>query len=156
LRLELPAGRVALVIEKDGFRPWRQEVTLRAGQLQISARLVPLLPPSPEAGRPGPGAARAGEPVPIGPDVTPPRRVSGDSPVLPEAAKRLKLAGSVLVEFVVDEQGRVASPRIIDSAGQLLDEACLEAVKRWRYEPAKRGGAPVKFVQKAKFTFESR
>ena len=62
----------------------------------------------------------------------------------------------MLLEFVVDEQGRAVDPKVVQSAGGLLDTACLEAIQTWRYEPAVTQGVKVKVAQRAKFTFQTR
>jgi protein TonB len=50
----------------------------------------------------------------------------------------------VLLKVRVTEQGRVEAVQVERSAGHLeLDQAAAEAVQRWRFEPARRSGAPV-------------
>jgi TonB family protein len=59
-----------------------------------------------------------------------------------------------VVEFRVTSDGGVEEPRVLESGGAVLDKACLDAVSRWRYEPATKNGARVKVVQTARFRFE--
>ena len=66
---------------------------------------------------------RAGQFVPFGPDVTPPRRLSGAIPVYPSAALERGLEGSPVVDIWIDEKGNVMDVAILESAGAMLDGA---------------------------------
>jgi TonB family protein len=154
LRLQVPPGRVSLTLEKEGFKPWKRDATVGNRGLTLEARLEPLhVATPPPAPPPTPAGVKTGDLVPLGPDVTAPRKLSGIGPRLPP---KVKLAGSVLVEFVVDENGQVADPKVVESAGEGLDAACVEAVRHWTYEPAVSQGVKVKVLLRAKFTFQSR
>jgi protein TonB len=49
-----------------------------------------------------------------------------------------------MVKAYVTEQGRVEGVQVEQSAGHAdLDRAAVEAVGRWRFEPARRGRQPV-------------
>jgi protein TonB len=50
-----------------------------------------------------------------------------------------------VVEFGVDEGGRVYDPRVVRSSDALFDEPTLEAVRQWRFEPGRRNGRIVRF-----------
>jgi TonB family protein len=54
------------------------------------------------------------------------------------------MSGTVGVEITVTEQGEVQNPRIVESAGEVLDQAVLAAVRNWRYTPAEKNGVKVK------------
>jgi protein TonB len=50
----------------------------------------------------------------------------------------------VIVNVEVDADGRAADVSLSRSSGfPLLDQAALEAVRRWTFEPAREGGFPV-------------
>ena len=50
----------------------------------------------------------------------------------------------MLLKMRITEQGRVEEVQVERSAGHAdLDESAREAVRRWRFEPARRSGAPV-------------
>lgn len=66
-------------------------------------------------------------------------------PVYPFEAAKTGLSGRVQVEFMVDEDGRVVEPRIVDSTDRAFDEATLRAVTKWRFEPGRRAGRIVRF-----------
>lgn len=83
----------------------------------------------------------------------PPRTRSQVAPVYPAAAKASGITGEVLVEFVVDEQGRVIRARVLKSSNSLFDLPTLKAVERWRFEPGKKTGQPVRFRMVAPVVF---
>jgi protein TonB len=84
-----------------------------------------------------------GEFVSLGPDVVPPRRLSGSAPAYPEFARERGMEGSPVVELWINETGDVMDVAIVESAGALLDDAVLQAVTGWRFSPATLGGVPV-------------
>jgi serine/threonine-protein kinase len=156
-RLTLPAGKASISVEKDGFKPWRKDLKLAPGKQEtLEARLEPVpreTPAPPVAATPPP--LRTGDLVPLTPDVTPPKKLSGDSVTLRTKLPK-KFNGSVVVEFIVDEDGKVRDPKVVESAGAAIDAPCLDAVKTWRYEPATLRGTRVKVQQRTRFTFQSR
>jgi TonB family protein len=66
------------------------------------------------------------------------------SPVYPDLAKRMKIAGTVKVEVVIAANGNVKSTKVI-GGHPLLVETSVEAVKKWKYEPS--GGDTVETVE---------
>jgi protein TonB len=88
--------------------------------------------------------------------VRPPRPVSGPSPTYPDRARRLRLEGSVLIEMVVTENGQAEGIRVLESAGAVLDEAVMEAVRQWRFDPASKAGRPVRTRWQYRHTFRPR
>jgi protein TonB len=82
----------------------------------------------------------------------PPRAVKFVRPRYPQQAFDQKLEGTVIVEFVIGVDGRVASPRVIRSV-PLLDAAALEAVRQWLFWPARKRGHPVPAVSRAPVYF---
>jgi protein TonB len=90
------------------------------------------------------GWVQRGDLVEMGPGVTPPRKTSGDAARLPDAARKLRLKGTVTVQLTVTETGEVIDAHVVGSAGEILDQALLDAVRHWRYEPAELNGLKVK------------
>jgi TonB family protein len=56
-------------------------------------------------------------------------------PVYPELARKMNITGSVKVEVVVSPSGTVKEAKVV-GGHPLLANAALEAVKKWRFEPA--------------------
>jgi protein TonB len=65
------------------------------------------------------------------------------SPTYPEAARRMRTAGVVSVEVVVDETGKVISA-VASSGPTALREVAVQAALRARFSPTKLSGQPVK------------
>ncbi|HVZ17948.1 MAG TPA: energy transducer TonB [Terriglobales bacterium] len=64
------------------------------------------------------------------------RRVrSKVAPTYPELAKRMNVSGTVKLQVVVAPNGTVKSAKVIGGHPLLVDPA-VDAVKKWRYEPA--------------------
>jgi len=70
------------------------------------------------------------------------------NPVLPEVARRMGLSGKVRIEVTIAPDGRVKSARAL-GGHPLLVQACLEAVKEWRYD-----AAPEESTQVVEFEFK--
>ena len=64
-------------------------------------------------------------------------------PVYPEIARVSGYEGIVLVSAEILPDGRVGNMRIRKSSGYaILDQSAIEAVKPWKFEPAKKSGNP--------------
>jgi periplasmic protein TonB len=82
----------------------------------------------------------------------PPRPKKIKQPKYPAEAFRRKLSGTVLVRFVVTEEGTVKDARVIRGIPE-FDAAALEATRAWRFEPARKAGQPVEVTIEAPITF---
>ena len=100
----------------------------------------------------GPGVA----PVPVGGDVKAPVLVARVEPEYPEALRRARMEGIVILEAVITASGEVDQVRVLKSAGPLLDRATLEAVRQWRYKPATLNGRAVSVYLTVTVTFGLR
>ncbi len=70
--------------------------------------------------------------------------VSTPRPSYPVRAQRLGIAGRVVVEFTVAEDGSVQDPRIVSAEPPgLFERAVLRGVRRWRFKPRLEQGRPV-------------
>jgi TonB family protein len=74
--------------------------------------------------------------------VTPPQKIKDVKPVYPPLAQEARAKGVVGVEAVLDEAGKITRARVTTSI-PMLDQAALDAVKRWEFSPATVDGAPV-------------
>lgn len=57
------------------------------------------------------------------------------SPVYPELARRMNVAGKVKIEVVISPDGHVKTTRVV-GGHPLLVQACQDAVKEWKFAPA--------------------
>jgi TonB family protein len=77
--------------------------------------------------------------------VQPPKIVKMVQPVYPEIARQGRVEGVVILEAKTDEEGNVVDARILRSI-KVLDQAALDAVKQWKYEPLVIDGKAHKVV----------
>ncbi|MBC7361433.1 MAG: energy transducer TonB [Candidatus Aminicenantes bacterium] len=74
-------------------------------------------------------------------DIKPPRLIKRVDPVYPEEARKKGIEGVVILEVQTDKFGRVARIKVLKSVPE-LDQAAIEAVKQWVYEPVIVNGKP--------------
>ena len=110
---------------------------------------------APPAPPPEPPRARA--PVHLHSGIAAPVKVAGVSPVYPVIAQGARVEGVVILEAVIDAQGRVASATVLRSI-PLLDQAAVDAVRQWRFTPARLNGeaVPVVMTVTVHFTLRDR
>jgi len=75
--------------------------------------------------------------------VTAPRPIYAPDPDYSDDARRAKLQGSVILWMVVGVDGHPRNIRVQKQLGMGLDEKALEAVSKWRFQPATLNGQPV-------------
>ena len=74
----------------------------------------------------------------------------------PRMAKQAGIEGKVVVQFVVDKEGRVTDPVVLRSVHPLLDEAALRAVRDLRFRPGKQRDRPVRVQMSLPIVFRLR
>lgn len=89
-------------------------------------------PPPPEEG-----------PVYVIGGIEPPEALDAPAPRYPELARKLGRDGLVVLQAVIDRQGRVQEVQVLRGAPFGMTEAAVEAVRTWRFRPATRDGEPV-------------
>jgi periplasmic protein TonB len=119
-------------------------------------------PPSTSPGSSsGPSAARGPVVAAIPPDGVTRRAIPRGGyqyrPAYPSSARSLGIQGTTLLHVLVSDSGRVAEVVVKQSAGHPdLDRAAADAVRRWRFEPARRGSDPVEMWVQLPFEFRLR
>jgi TonB family protein len=71
----------------------------------------------------------------------------------PPDALRDRLEGSVGLEIAVDVAGTVVEARVVAPAGHGFDEAALEAVRKFTFDPARRNGTPTRSTLELAYEF---
>jgi TonB family protein len=147
-----------LRLERRGFVTQRHALLARPGEpLRIEARLAPAPAGAPLVEPPPPtppaGAVQVLPAQTTLDPIDPPRALTSPPAAYPAEAKRLRLEGSVLVLVTVEPDGRPGAVRVLESAGAVLDGAVVEAVRGWRFEPARRHGNPVRAEWQYRQTF---
>ncbi len=92
---------------------------------------------------PGWGGGIGGGPYRVGGGVSAPRALYDPEPEYSEEARKAKYQGTVVLWVVVGPDGRVRDIRVSRSLGMGLDEKAMEAVRQWRFDPARKDGQPV-------------
>jgi periplasmic protein TonB len=79
----------------------------------------------------------------VGGGVSAPNLIFGPDPEFSEEARKAKYQGTVIVRLIIGADGRVRDAHIQRSLGMGLDEKALDAVHKWKFEPAKKDGQAV-------------
>jgi len=105
--------------------------------------VAPVPPPPPPP--PPPVPAELQNAVRIGGQISQPQKVKHVPTVYPPIAQSARVQGVVIIEAIIDREGRVGYARILRSI-PLLDQAALDAVKQWEFTPTLLNGSPVPVI----------
>jgi protein TonB len=147
--VEKPAAAPPPVLALPQTAP-TPEVAVPVPVPQADKPPVPAREEKPAQAPPGPSAPQAA-PSSEGPGVaqtTPPvsdaAYLRNPQPRYPMSARRRGEQGTVLLKVLVTREGSAGSVSIDRSSGSAaLDDAALDAVRKWRFVPATRAGQPV-------------
>ncbi len=76
-------------------------------------------------------------------DVTAPRAIFKEAPVYTEVARKERLQGVVILQLIIDEIGEVTEVEVLKGLEYGLTEQAVEAVRKWKFEPARHNDKPV-------------
>jgi general secretion pathway protein A len=113
-----------------GMQTQAKELDLAKDLLTTSA----AGPTAPSGPAPPVAANDAGE-------LQPARLISSPPPIYPLVARAGNVRGVVVINAVVNEAGKVTDMKVI-SGSPLLTQAAMDALRTWKYEPAKMNGRP--------------
>jgi periplasmic protein TonB len=126
-------------------------VSIAAPDIPMMTRVEPIAPPAP-APNPAPtitAPVAAAVPVTAAPPLAPPTiepprfdlaYLRNPPPAYPAGARRVREQGRVILRVLVTPEGAPDSVEVRTSSGsERLDRAAIDAVKRWRFSPARRG-----------------
>ena len=85
--------------------------------------------------------------------IPPPRKIVDVHPVYPQEAIDARAMGTVVLEALIDPRGNVTRVNVLRSV-PLLDQAAIDAVKQWRYEPTLVEGIGVPVLNKVNVSFQ--
>ncbi len=74
----------------------------------------------------------------------------------PEAARKAKIEGPVVMDVLIDASGNVVDVRLIQGLGYGLDEAATDAMKQFKFEPARVQDQKVAVKIRYTYRFELR
>jgi len=64
-------------------------------------------------------------------------------PEYPAAMRKSGVDGRVVIRFIVDADGTVRAPRVVESSQREFERKPLEAVSKWRFRPGRKSGQAV-------------
>jgi protein TonB len=143
LPVPTPAGEEGHLEARDGDGSDAQPTAaMPPPPMNGPVEAAPVAPPMPAA----PVAAAAADSAP--------RLLSSPAPRYPRNAQRRGIGGTVLLRVHVGTDGKPEDIDLIEGSGSHdLDRAAAEAVRRWRFAPAMRGGQPVEAAVQVPITF---
>jgi len=152
---EKPAQPAVTVVETPASPPQPEKV--------VSAPAAPPkeepkseTPPAAAANRvESPAAASPPPSKPPAPSVISPAvAIAKITPNYPEAARRMRIKGTVVLDLSIDTSGKVTHATVI-SGDSVLASAATDAVMRWKYRPALVNGKAVASTARVSFVFNN-
>jgi len=153
-------GAYVLDARLPGFRPLRQDVTLRqdpdwdraitlqVGDVRESINVTESRGQAGQAAATGPVAIR------VGGNIRPPRKLHDVRPVFPPSMREAGREGVVPIEAIIDAQGHVSSVRVVSAQVHPdFSIAAVDAVRQWRFSPTLLNGTPVDVVMGVSVAF---
>lgn len=131
-----PTQRAALDLSLSS---WKFEPARKAGAAIASEVTLPVL----FVGKPS-------DPKEVATRAKPVHQVP---PTYPPAMRRFGLGAEVTVDFIVDTDGSVKNAYVAQSNNPRFDDAAVEAVRQWKFEPGTKGGRPVASHQQIPIVF---
>ncbi len=109
--------------------------------VNTEARNNPVAPPAPPQG----AAITGGQ-------FQQPKLISSVAAVYPATAKAARVQGDVIVDALVDATGKVTATKVI-TGPPLLQQAAINSLRLWNYEPARLNGQPIAIHVRVNITF---
>lgn len=91
----------------------------------------------------GPPPSEPEGPIHVGGDVKAPAKISAPQPQYTEIARKARIQGVVIVQAIINKQGDVTDVKVLKGLPMGLDQAAVDAIRKWKFEPATLNGKPV-------------
>ena len=82
----------------------------------------------------------------VGGDVKAPVVTHRVEPIYTVEARHARISGIVIVEVVIDKNGRVKDAMVLKGLPFGLDQAAIDAVRQWEFRPGTLNGEPVDVI----------
>ncbi len=150
--LTLISGAPMLVVSAiEAVQQWKYKPYILNGEpTEVETTITVNYSFSPDQGQPGVSSLTGGSESPK--SIPVPLYVV--QPEYTQQAREAKVSGVVLVNLVVDEQGRPQNVHILRGLGDGLDEKAVEAVKQYKFKPAMVDGTPVPVTLNVEVNFK--
>jgi len=79
----------------------------------------------------------------LGDGIIPPKIIQQVSPKPNSGAQGFRITGAVLIGLIVSSHGLPVNVHVVRSIDEEIDQSAIEAVRQWRFEPARKGDKPV-------------
>ena len=135
-----PTERASLLHQAD---EWMSQVRARSQQSWSSNAAAPTVQGRPPA---------LNGPVRVGGNIQPPAKIKDVRPHYPPEAQQARIQGVVIVEVLIDENGKVKDARVLRSI-PMLDAAAVDAVRQWEFTPTLLNGQGVQVIMTATVQF---
>ncbi|MQA28404.1 MAG: TonB family protein [Luteitalea sp.] len=110
----------------------------------------------PGASRPhdrmGAASGTASRRIRVGGTIKPPIKLVDAKPIYPDDARAAGIEGVIVLEIVIGESGSVIEARVLRSIPE-LDQAAIDAVNLWQFEPTLLNGEPVEVEMNVTINF---
>ncbi len=84
-----------------------------------------------------------------------PKSLKSVRPVYPEYARNMRIEGFVQVRFILDDKGKIVNPKVVKAEPvDVFENAALNAVNQWKFQPAKKDGKNVNVAMVVKLNFK--
>lgn len=90
---------------------------------------------------------------PVARPTLPPVLIKRVEPELTEEARKARISGLVILEIVIERDGRVGGGQVLKPLPMGLTQKAIEAVEQWKYEPAVHKGLPVRTKEIVRIAF---
>jgi protein TonB len=94
-------------------------------------------------------------PVRAGGQLQEPTLISSSAPIYPSLARATKVEGVVVLDVLVDATGKVADVKVISGPASLR-QAAIDAMRQWKYQPARLNGQPIAIHTNVNINFSLR
>ena len=82
----------------------------------------------------------------VGGKITEPEKISGPVPLYPEAARRARIQGVVVLECIIGKGGDVTDVKVLRGLPLGLTESAVDAVRSWKFKPSTLNEKPVEVL----------
>jgi len=145
---EVPPATTEKKADPQAATPQNQAAD--AGAAAVTEASVPV-------SKPAAPPVNEGDLIELSAVTAPPALVKRVEPVYPQSAQRLGIGGSITVNALIDEKGNVIDTAILkgiqDDMG--LGRAAQNAVKKWKFQPARKDGVAVKVWKSVVISFKA-
>lgn len=104
----------------------------------------------------GEGGGTGGGVFAIGNGISNPQIISDPRPDYSDDARKARAQGTVVLAIIVRKDGTVSVQEVTKKLGFGLDQKAIDAVKRWKFIPAKKDGNPVDVFVSVEVNFTLR